>query len=47
MVDDPKLQAEMFCDLARQQEADGYEAHFEEAVKKIVQAPKSEGKDDD
>lgn len=39
---DPKPQADKFRDLARQLEADEDEARFEDAVKKIVQAPKPE-----
>ncbi len=35
-------QADKFRDLARELEADEDEARFEEAVKKIVQAPKPE-----
>ncbi|MFZ5669398.1 MAG: hypothetical protein ACOY4K_07875 [Pseudomonadota bacterium] len=42
MADDPKTQVDKFRDLARQLEADEDEARFEEALKKIVQAPKAE-----
>lgn len=40
-----KPQVDKFRDLARQLEADEDEAHFEEAVKKIVRAPRPEKAD--
>ena len=46
MPDDPRPQADKFADLARELEADEDEAAFEATVKKIVQAPKPEAKED-
>lgn len=37
---DPKPQADKFCDMARQLVADEDRARFDEAVRKIVTAPK-------
>jgi hypothetical protein len=39
-------QADKFRQLARELEADEDEARFEETVKKIVQAPKPEGRNE-
>jgi hypothetical protein len=48
MSDAPKPQADKFRELARELEADEDEGAFEEAVKKIVQAPRAESpKQDD
>ena len=41
---DEMSQADKFRDLARELEADEDEAAFEETVKKIVQAPKSDAR---
>lgn len=40
-------QRERFEKLARELEADEDEAAFEETVKKIVQAPKADGKEEE
>lgn len=42
MADEPKPQIDKFRDLARELEADEDEARFEEAVKKVAKAPKTE-----
>lgn len=43
----PQPQADKFRDLARQLEADEDESAFEETVKKIVQVPRADTKQED
>lgn len=38
-MDDPKSQADKFCDMARELEADEDEAAFEEKVRRVAIAP--------
>ena len=43
---DPKTQAEKFADLARELECDEDEDAFDEWLRKLAKAPKSEPRDD-
>lgn len=43
---DPKTQADKFADLARELECDEDEDAFDEWLRKLAKAPKSEPKDD-
>ena len=41
-ADDPRTQAEKFADLARELECDDDEAAFDERLRKLATAPKTE-----
>jgi hypothetical protein len=45
MPDEPKAQADKFRDFARELEVGEGEAHFEDAVRKIVEAPPPKAND--
>lgn len=47
MTDTPKAQADKFCDMARELEADEDEAAFEEKVRRVATAPAPKDDGDD